>query len=153
MGRAHTNRVRTLGQHIQRSANFTLEDATAAMLRQGFVEYDRGDGYAVVKKPGTQFSTQSEKFALEAALAQQGADVELQILYDSFVLFDTGDLEADSGPHRRGLHPVAGARGAHISSGAPNQSTTPRMTTAQRHPTGPIEGHALSVRKCGPTTG
>lgn len=72
----------------------TLEDATAAMLRQGFLEYDRGDGYAVLKKGGTQFAAQGEKFASEAALAQQGDDVELQIRYDGFVLFDTGDLEA-----------------------------------------------------------
>lgn len=71
----------------------TLEDATAAMLRQGFVAYDRGEGYAVLKKDGTQFALQGEKFALEAALAQQGDDVELQLRYDGFVVFDTGDLE------------------------------------------------------------
>ena len=71
----------------------TLDDATAALLRQGFVEYDRGQDYAVMKKDGTQFAAKGEKFASEAALAQQGDDVELQIRYDSFVLFDTGDLE------------------------------------------------------------
>ena len=71
----------------------TLDDATAAMLRQGFVEYDRGEGYAVLKKGGTQFAVQGEKLALEAALAQQGDDVELHMRYDTFVLFDTGDLE------------------------------------------------------------
>lgn len=71
-----------------------LEDATTAMLRQGFVEYDRGDGYAVLKKSGTQLTTKGENFALEAALAQPDDGVELQIRYDGFVLFDTGDLEA-----------------------------------------------------------
>lgn len=71
----------------------TLDDATAAMLRQGFVEYDRGDGYAVLKKDGTQFAVKGERFASEAALAQQGDDVELQLRYDGFVLFDTGDLD------------------------------------------------------------
>jgi hypothetical protein len=71
----------------------TLDDATAAMLRQGFVEYDRGEGYAVLKKGGTQFAVKGEKFASEAALAQKGDDIELQIRYDSFALFDTGDLE------------------------------------------------------------
>jgi len=71
----------------------TLTDATAAMSRQGFVEHDRGEGCAFLKKGGTQFAAKGEKFASEAALAQQDDGVELQIRYDGFVLFDTGDLE------------------------------------------------------------
>lgn len=71
----------------------TLDDAAAAMLRQGYVEYDRGEGYTVLKKGGTQLAVNGEKFATEAALAQQGDGVELQLRYDTFALFDTGDLQ------------------------------------------------------------
>ena len=74
----------------------SLEDATEAMLRQGFVEYDRGEDCVVVKRSGTQLTARGERFALEAALARNGGDVELQVRYDTFVLFDTGDLEDEA---------------------------------------------------------
>lgn len=53
----------------------------------------RGGGYVVAKKSGTQLTTKGEKLDLEAALAQHDGDVELQLRYDTFVLFDAGDLE------------------------------------------------------------
>ncbi len=74
----------------------TLEDATESMLRQGFVEYDRGEDCVVVKRSGTQLTARGERFALEAALARNDGDVEMQVRYDTFVLFDTGDLEDEA---------------------------------------------------------
>lgn len=71
----------------------TFEDARDALLRQGFVEFDVGDDYAVAKRSGTQLTMNADKIALEAALAKQGDGVELQVRYDTFVLFDTGDLD------------------------------------------------------------
>lgn len=70
----------------------TLEDATAAMLRQGFVEYDRGEDHVVLKRPGRRsFATKAENVDLEAALTRRGGDTELQVAYDTTVLLETGD--------------------------------------------------------------
>ena len=71
----------------------SFEQAKDALLRQGFVEFDVGEDYAVSKKSGSSLTMNADKVALEAALARQGDTVELQVRYDTFVLFDTGDLE------------------------------------------------------------
>lgn len=74
----------------------SLAGAKDAMLRQGFVEHDVGEGYAILKKSGTGLTTKAHKAALEAALADEEGGLELQVRYDSFVLFDTGDLQDEA---------------------------------------------------------
>jgi len=73
-----------------------LEDASAAMLRQGFAEYDRGDDYVVLRRPGKDMTFRAEKSPQKAVLEQHGDDVELEVRYDDdvTVVIDTGDLES-----------------------------------------------------------
>ncbi len=70
----------------------SLEDATAAMLRQGFIEHDRGEDHVVFKRAGRgSFATEAENVDLEAALTRRGGDTDLQVSYDTTVLLETGD--------------------------------------------------------------
>lgn len=74
-----------------------LQDASAAMLRQGFEEYDRGEGYVVpLRHPGKEIALRAERTPQKAVLEQQGNDVELEVRYDDdvTVVIDTGDLES-----------------------------------------------------------
>ena len=47
----------------------SFEQAKDALLRQGFVEFDVGEYYAVSKKSGTSLTMNADKVALEVALA------------------------------------------------------------------------------------
>jgi hypothetical protein len=71
-------------------------EAKSSLARQGFLEHDEGDEYAVLKKPGTNLTTRAHQFPLEATIEQKDASVELKLCYDSFVLFDTGDLQTEA---------------------------------------------------------
>ena len=70
----------------------TLEDATAAMLRQGFIEHDRGEDHVVLKRAGRgSLATKAENVDLEAVLTRRGVETDLQVRYDTPVLLETGD--------------------------------------------------------------
>jgi len=89
----------------------SLEDATAAMLRQGFIEHDRGEDHVVFKRAGRgSFATKAENVDLEAALTRRGGDTDLQVSYDTTVLLErqqTASRES-SRPSRDGTyHPLA----------------------------------------------
>ncbi|TVP66984.1 MAG: hypothetical protein EA340_11035 [Nitriliruptor sp.] len=77
---------------VRKLADTDLEDATAAMLRMGFTEHDRGEDQVVLKSAGRgSLATKAENIDLEASLSQRGDDTEPQVRYDTKVLLESGD--------------------------------------------------------------
>ena len=70
-----------------------LEQAETILKEAGFIEHIANPEHAVFKRAGTQAALKGEKFSLEVALAKTETGLFLQARYDTFVLFDTGDLE------------------------------------------------------------
>jgi hypothetical protein len=79
---------------IEPSAPF--EPAKVVLQQHGFRLHASHPGYAVFKRSGTENPWTSmpevENVALELAVARSGAGLYIQLRYDTFVLFDTGDL-------------------------------------------------------------
>jgi hypothetical protein len=71
----------------------TLEQARAIMKEAGFAEHFANPEHAIFRRAGTQLALKGEKFSIEVALARAEGGLFLQARYDTFVLFDTGDLE------------------------------------------------------------
>ena len=71
----------------------SLERAREILKEAGFEENVINPGYVIFKQPGTVLTTKGENYPLEAALAGTESGLLLQLRYDVFVLFDTGDLE------------------------------------------------------------
>ena len=71
----------------------SLERAREILQEIGFEENVINPEYVIFKQAGTVLTTKGEKYPLEAALAATESGLFLQIRYDVFVLFDTGDLE------------------------------------------------------------
>ncbi|GAA0871035.1 hypothetical protein GCM10009117_01800 [Gangjinia marincola] len=46
-----------------------------------------------MRKAGTEFSTAGEKFPKEMSIAFKNNETEIELKYDTLVLFDTGDLQ------------------------------------------------------------
>lgn len=77
--------------------DISMAEAAERLLRQGFNEHDTGDGYALFKRLGTELTASSHKIPLEVALVKEPeGGIEMQLRYDTFVLFDTGDLETEA---------------------------------------------------------
>jgi len=70
-----------------------LEQAKVIMKEAGFIEHVSNPEHAIFKRAGTQAALKGEKFTIEVALAKSESGLFLQARYDTFVLFDTGDLE------------------------------------------------------------
>lgn len=81
---------------VRQVSGVSLQAAKEGLMRQGFQEYDEGRDHVILKRPGTELTSKAHKLALEAALARQGEAVELQLRYDTFVFFDTGDLDDEA---------------------------------------------------------
>lgn len=71
----------------------TLEQARGILEAAGFTQTVANPAHAIFKRAGTQLSTSGKDFSVEAAVAKSEGGLFLQIRYDTFVLFDTGDLE------------------------------------------------------------
>ena len=71
----------------------SLEQAKAVMKETGFIEHIANPEHAIFKRSGTQVALKGENFSVEVALAKSESGLFLQARYDTFVLFDTGDLE------------------------------------------------------------
>lgn len=81
-----------------RPATRHLEDVTASqaaetLRRFGFHDHEPDAERIVMKKPGLRFSPRAHQRPMEATLVPSDAGVELTLRYDTFVAFDTGDLE------------------------------------------------------------
>jgi len=70
-----------------------LDTAVERVEELGFAPVTRNPGHVVLRRDGSQLTTRGEQFPLELALAESDDGVYLQLRYDTFVAFDTGDLE------------------------------------------------------------
>ena len=70
-----------------------LDRAVELVEQEGFEVQVRNPGYALLRRDGTQFTARGERLPLELALAEGDTGMFLQLRYDGFVLFDTGDLQ------------------------------------------------------------
>lgn len=70
-----------------------LDTAVERVEELGFAPVTRNPGHVVLRRGGTQLATRGDRFPLELALAESDEGVYLQLRYDTFVAFDTGDLD------------------------------------------------------------
>ena len=70
-----------------------LDTAVERVEELGFTPVTRNPGHVVLRRDGTQLTTSGRRFPLELAVAESDAGVFLQLRYDTFVAFDSGDLE------------------------------------------------------------
>ena len=70
----------------------TLEQACSIMKEAGFDAHITNPDHVIFRRTGTQLTVKGEKFPIEVALAKSGGGLFLQVRYDTFALFDTGDL-------------------------------------------------------------
>lgn len=70
-----------------------LDTAVERVEAQGFEQAVRNPGHVLLKRDGTQWTLRGGRAPLELALAESDGGVFLQLRYDTFVAFDTGDLE------------------------------------------------------------
>jgi len=66
------------------------------ILSIGYNEFDVQAGYTVFKKSGTSMSTDIQKIPLKLKLMQVDASIGIELRYDCFCLFDTGDLKGEA---------------------------------------------------------
>lgn len=81
----------TIEKSIDASVSF--EDALLILKDEGFTLHVKNLGHAILRRSGTQFGIKGEKFPIEVAVARAELGLFLQVRYDSFMLFDTGDLQ------------------------------------------------------------
>ena len=70
-----------------------LEQAKTILKEAGFIEHIANPEHAIFKRAGTQATLKGEKVSLEVTLAKTETGLFLQARYDTFALFDTGDLD------------------------------------------------------------
>ena len=72
----------------------SLEQAKTTMKEEGFAEHITNPEHIIFRRAGRQLlPLRGERAYLEVALAKAEAGRFLQVRYDMFILFDTGDLE------------------------------------------------------------
>lgn len=82
---------RPVERHIDDAVS--MQESVRILRDHGFSLYVDNPGHAILRRSGTKVSTSGEDFPLEVAVAQADQGIYLQLRYDTFVLFDTGDLE------------------------------------------------------------
>ena len=70
-----------------------LEQAKTILKEAGFIEHIANPEHAIFKRAGTQATLKGGKCYLEVTIAKTETGLFLQARYDTFVLFDTGDLD------------------------------------------------------------
>jgi len=73
--------------------NTSIEDAKMFLRQERYIIKNEGEQFAVLLRKGTQFTIEGKKVSLEVALVQENTSVIITLRYDTFVLFDTGDLQ------------------------------------------------------------
>ena len=71
----------------------SLSQALAILKSEGFEERVSNESHVILDRKGTELTTQGARFPMELAVATKGKGLFLQLRYDGFVLFDTGDLQ------------------------------------------------------------
>jgi len=64
-------------------------------IRYGYYIHTEDDKSVVLRKAGTEFTTAGEKFPKELSIFFKNNETEIALKYDTFVLFDTGDLQEE----------------------------------------------------------
>ena len=82
---------KTVERQVSRSVS--LDEARDIAIREGFSEHVKNPSHVIMKRSGTQLTASGEKVPLELAIAKADVGLFLQLRYDTFVLFDTGDLD------------------------------------------------------------
>ncbi len=75
--------------------NISLEDVKMFLRQEKFVINEEGEHFAVLQRKGTQLTVNGSKFSLEAALTVEHDNIIIHLRYNTFVLFDTGDLKKE----------------------------------------------------------
>lgn len=70
-----------------------IDLAVSRVTDLGFAVHARQPGHVVLHRAGTQKTARGERFPLELTIAEAEDGLFLRLRYDTFVLFDTGDLE------------------------------------------------------------
>jgi len=80
---------------IERKINpsLSLNKARQALEEIGFEEHAINPEHIIMKRSGTELTVEGDKLPVEVAVAKAESGLFLQVRYDTFVLFDTGDLE------------------------------------------------------------
>ena len=80
---------------VERQVNpsVSIDEAKDIAVQNGFVEHIKNPSHVVLKRSGTQHTASVEKVPLELAIAEADEGLFLQLRYDTFALFDTGDLD------------------------------------------------------------
>lgn len=76
----------------QLSPSVSLDEARDILIREGFSEHVKNPSHVIMRRSGTQLAVSGEKFPIELVIAEAESGLFLQLRYDTFVLFDTGDL-------------------------------------------------------------
>jgi hypothetical protein len=80
-----------LSERVETS--FDLAHAHEVLSRDGFEAFDETEHVVFMKKKGTELTRDGKNYPIEVAVAKTDDGLLLQMRYDSFVLFDTGDLQ------------------------------------------------------------
>jgi len=64
-------------------------------VRYGCFIHTEDDKTLVMRKSGTEFTTAGEKFPKELTILFNNQKTKVSLKYDTFVLFDTGDLQEE----------------------------------------------------------
>jgi hypothetical protein len=101
---------KTVERIVDPSISFT--EAKAALVEAGFRLHISNPKHAVFKNPATEspwtrFSPEAENVAFELAVAEAHSGLCLQLRYDTFVFFDTGDLNELADELAARLDPVS----------------------------------------------
>ena len=70
-----------------------LAEARDIVVQEGFTEHVKNPSHIVFKRSGTTLTVSGEKAPLEMAIAEADDGLFLQLRYDAFMAFDTGDLD------------------------------------------------------------
>ncbi len=73
-------------------SSVSLDEARDILIREDFFEHVKNPSHVIMKRSGTQFTASGEIFPIELAVAEAETGLFLQLRYDTFALFDTGDL-------------------------------------------------------------
>jgi len=64
-------------------------------IRYGYFIHTEDDKSLVLRKTGTEFTISGEKCPKELSIFFKNQETEVSLKYDTFVLFDTGDLQEE----------------------------------------------------------
>lgn len=75
-----------------------LAEATRALADEGFDIYKRGEDYALLKRSGKRRAGTGREAPLDVKLFRDPVEesIEMQVAYDKFAVFDTGDLRKEA---------------------------------------------------------